>query len=94
MLKSLDLDTLQEHKRMGRLAFLFKILKKPTHKDSVAVQPSYLEIIKSPHPCRTPKVHPPKATPKLVYTYIASMGELQEHFIARTVSDWNELFQS
>ena len=94
MLKSLNLDTLQERRRMSRLAFLFKILKEPTHKDSVAVQPSDIDITKSPRPRRTPEGQPPKTTPNLDYSYIASTDELLEHFVARTVSDWNDLLQS
>ena len=58
MLKSLDLDTLQERRRMSRLAFLFKILKETVHKDSVAMQPSDIDIIKNPR--RTPEGQPPK----------------------------------
>ena len=94
MLNSLNLDTLQERRRISRLAFLYKILKEPPHKDSVVVQPTDLDITLSPRPRRTPEGQPPKTTPKLDYAYIASTDELLEHFVARTVGDWNQLLQS
>ena len=94
MMNSLELNTLQERRRISRLVFLYKVLKEPIHKDSVAVQPSDIDIVISPRKRRTPKGQPPKTTPKLDYSYIATSDELLEHFVARTVGDWNELLQS
>ena len=94
MLNSLNLDTLQERRRISRLAFLYKILKEPSHDDSVAVQPSDLDIFTKSRPQRTIEGQPPKTNPKLDYSYIATSDELLEHFVARTVGDWNQLLLS
>ena len=63
MLNTLDLDTLQERRSISRLVFLYKILKEPAHKDSVAVQPHDIDIVTSPRVRRTSKGQPPKTSP-------------------------------
>ena len=94
MLNSLNLDTLQERRRISRLVFMYKILKNPVHKDSVAVQPSDIDILISPRKRRTPAGQPAKTSPKLDYSYTATSDELREHFVARTIGDWNNLLQT
>ena len=94
MLNSLELDTLQERRRISRLVFLYKILREPAHKDAVAVQPHDIDIVTSPRVRRTPRGQPPKTSPKLDYSYIAMSDELLEHFVAKTTGDWNDLLQT
>ena len=83
MLESLELDTLEERRRASRLAFLWKIMN-----DKVAVPRNELNLIKSSKPIRGLITQEQLVIPRCRST------ELKEHFVARTVPDWNRLSQS
>ena len=86
MLNRLNFDSLEERRRIARLAFLYKILLPQTHKDSVAVQPNDISISPSPRPPRGLSTKQ-----KLQYNFTAETTEFRNHFVARTVTEWNRL---
>ena len=83
MLKSLQLDTLEERRRACRLAFMYKILR-----EDVAVSPSDMYIVRNPRAARGLCTQDKLIVPRCHTT------ELQKHFVARTVPEWNRLLQS
>lgn len=83
MLKTLELDTLEERRRASRLAFLWKVMN-----DKVAVPRDELNLVKSTKPIRGLITEDQLVIPRCKTT------ELKQHFVARTVPDWNRLLQS
>ena len=83
MLKSLQLDTLEERRRASRLAFMYKILR-----EVVAVSPSDMNIVRNSRAARGLRTQDKLTVPRCQTT------ELQKHFMARTVPEWNRLPQS
>ena len=83
MLKTLKLDTLEERSRASRLAFLWKITN-----DKVAVPRDELNLVKSTKPVRGLNTKEQLVIPRCRST------ELKEHFVARTVPEWNRLSQT
>ena len=80
MLKSLQLDTLEERRRASRLAFMYKILR-----EEVAVSPTDLHIERNHRAARGLCTQDKLIVPRCRTT------ELQKHFVARTVPEWNRL---
>lgn len=80
MLKSLQLDTLEERRRASRLAFMYKILR-----EEVAVSPTDLHIERNPRAVRGLCTQDKLIVPRCHTT------QLQKHFVARTVPEWNRL---
>ena len=80
MLKSLNLEPLEERRRISRLVFLYKILN-----GKVAVPADELGITRNPRAPRglvtQDKLHVPRC----------NTTDLQQHFVARTIPQWNRL---
>ena len=89
MLNSLELVSLEERRRISRLVFLYKVLLPFPNKDAVAVHPPDLDISLSPRPPRGLYTKT-----KLDYDFVASNTELQTHFVAKTIPQWNRLTES
>ena len=79
LLQQLQLEPLEERRRVNRLAFLYKILNK-----QVAVPPVKLDIIMNNRPVRgsvTQRLHIPRCR----------TTEFQKSFTPRTIPEWNSL---
>ena len=80
MLERLELEPLEERRRIARLTFLYKILH-----EEVAVTESQLGITRNPRATRgnytTDKLMVPQC----------STTELRQHFVARSIPQWNRL---
>ena len=80
MLGRLELEPLEERRRIARLTFLYKILH-----EEVAVPDSQLGITRNPRVTRgnytTDKLMVPQC----------STTELRQHFVARSIPQWNRL---
>ena len=83
MLESLGLETLEDRRRLSRLAFLYKVLH-----EEVAVSPSELDIQRNPRATRGLATQDKLLVPR------CNTKELQNHFSARTIPEWNRLPQS
>ena len=82
MLKSLQLDTLEERRRANRLTFVYKILK-----EDVAVPSNEIGIERNPRAARGLATQDKLIVPRCNTT------ELQKHFVARSIPEWNRLSQ-
>ena len=83
MLQSLGLETLEERRRMSRLAFLYKVLH-----EEVAVPQEDMDIKRNPRATRGLATKDKLLVPRCQTT------ELQMHFTSRTIPEWNKLPQS
>ena len=83
MLKSLQFDTLEERRRASRLTFMFKIMN-----NHVAVPKADLGLERNTRATRGNATQDKLVVPR------CSTTELQQHFAARTIPEWNRLPQS
>ena len=83
MLESLNLEPLEERRRMSRLVFLYKILH-----EQVAVPADEIGL------CRNPRAARGLVTQDKLHVPRCSTTELQQHFVARTIPQWNRLLNS
>ena len=83
MLESLNLETLEERRRVARLVFLYKILH-----EEVAVTPDDLGILKNQRASRGLVTKDKLQVPRCNTT------DLQQHFVSRTIPQWNRLLNS
>ena len=83
MLQNLNLDTLEERRKASRLIFMFKILH-----EKVAVPPDEIGIQRNPRATRGQSTKDKLLVPRCNTT------ELQKHFVARTIPEWNRLSDS
>ena len=83
MLQKLGLETLENRRRYSRLAFLYKVLH-----EEVRVSPNDLDLYRNPRATRGP------ATQDKLLVNRCNTTELQTHFSARTIPQWNSLPQS
>ena len=83
MLESLGLETLEERRRLSRLAFMYKVLH-----EEVAVPALDIDVKRNPRATRGLATQDKLLVPR------CSTNELQSHFTARTVPEWNRLPQS
>ena len=83
MLESLNLETLEERRRVARLVFLYKILH-----EEVAVTPDDLGILKNQRASRGLVTKDKLQVPRCNTT------NLQQHFVSRTIPQWNRLLNS
>ena len=80
MLEALNLESLEERRRTARLVFLYKILH-----EEVAVITEDLGIVKNPRAPRGLVTQDKLLVPR------CSTTQLQQHFVARTIPQWNRL---
>ena len=83
MLQSLQLDTLEERRKVSRLTFMYKIIN-----NHVAVPMADLGLERNPRATRGLATRDKLVVPR------CSTTELQQHFVSRTIPDWNRLPQS
>ena len=83
MLQSLQLNTLEERRKASRLTFLYKIMN-----DHVAVPMADLGLERNPRATRGLTTQDKLLVPR------CSTTELQQHFAARTIPEWNRLPQT
>ena len=83
MLQSLQLDTLEERRKTSRLIFMYKVLN-----GLVAVPLTELGLEKNQRAARGLATQDKLIVPR------CSTTELQQHFAARTIPQWNRLPQS
>ncbi len=80
ILKTLELDTLEERRRSSRLVFLYKILN-----DHVEVPVSEMDIVQSRRPTRG------NSTKQRLIVPHSRTSELKHSFTPKTVAQWNSL---
>ena len=80
MLSNLSLEPLEERRRIARLTFMYKILH-----DVVAVPQQDLGIARNPRATRGLYTRDKLFVPQ------TSTTELRNHFVARTIPEWNRL---
>ena len=83
MMANLRLETLEERRRITRLTFMYKILH-----DVVAVPPEELGIQRNPRASRGLYTRDKLIVPQ------SNTTEYRQHFVARTIPEWNRLPES
>ena len=83
MLESLGLEPLEERRRISRLTFMYKVLH-----EEVAVPEKELGIKRNPRATRGLATRDKLTVPQVTST------ELRNHFVARTVPEWNRLLDT
>ena len=83
MLQKLNLEPLEERRRVARLVLMYKILNQ-----EIAVPPEDLGLQRNPRATRGNYTQDKLIVPR------TQTNELKHHFVARTIPDWNRLPES
>ena len=83
MLQQLNLEPLKERRRVARLSYMYSIVNK-----KVAVPRGEVGVVLNPRATRG------NATTDKLVVPTCNTTELQKHFVARTVPEWNRLLDS
>ena len=83
MMKSLRLEPLDQRRRNSRLTFLYKILH-----GGVALTPNDLDLVRNTRATRG------LATQQKFIVPYCSTDQRKNHFVARTIPEWNRLLQT